>query len=158
MARQYAITFEQVAVTAAQDLVQVIGAAGKIARIKRVWVGCTDTTIPAAQMISLRCRFLPATVSNGSGGSAPTPRPFDAGDAASSVTALANSTSKATSNGTVTILYENGVHLFAGDDHSFPAEARPIVGPSESFVWELLSTVVASLHLSGGVEYEELGG
>ncbi len=156
MPRAYSVTFEQVSVAAPQDLLQIKGASGKILRILRVWVGSTDTTIPTSQQIATRCRFLPATVTDGSGGSTPTPRPFDPGDAAASFTALANSTSKATTNGTATVLDEHGDHVYAGYDYMFPKP--PVIGPSESFVFELLSTVSGTVHLSGGAVVEELGG
>lgn len=156
MPRTYAVTFEQVSVSAAQDLIQISGAAGKTCRILRQWVGSSDTTAPTNQQLALRSRFLPATVTNGSGGSAPTPRPMDPGDAAASLTALANDTVKATTNGTATILEENSCNIFAGYDYAFPRP--PIVGPSEAFVFELLSTVSGTVHLSGGVLVEESGG
>lgn len=156
MARTYSVTFEQVSVSAAQDLVQLKGAAGKILRVMRQWVGATDTTAPTNQQIAIRSRFLPATVTDGSGGSSPTPQPFDPGDAAASATANVNSTTKATTGGTASVLQEDGANAFAGYDHAFPRP--PIIGPSESFVFELLSTVSGTVHLSGGVEFEEIGG
>lgn len=155
MGRTYEVVFESVSVSAAQDLLQIVGAASKVLRIKRVWVNSTDTTIPTSQQISVRCRYLPVTVSNGSGGSTPTPRPVSPGDAAASFTALANSTSKATTNGTAAILYENGAHIYGGDSWSFPTP--PEIIPSTSFVYELLSTVSGTVHLSGGCEVEEIG-
>lgn len=156
MPREYTVTFENVAVTAAQDLFQIIGASGKILRILRVAVGATDTSIPTSQQVRIRCRFLPATVSNGSGGSAPTPQPLDAGDAAASFTAKANSTSQATTGGTAVVLETLGANLYAGYDYAFPKP--PIVGPSESFTFELLSTVSGTVHLSGTCLVEEYGG
>lgn len=156
MPRAYTITFENVSVTAAQDLVQLKGAAGKICRVKRVWVGASNTTLVTAQGLQTRCRFLPATVTDGSGGSAPTPQPLDPGDAAASVTAKVNNTTKATTSGTASILMERGDHIFSGVD--FPFVNPPIVGPSESFVFELLSTVTGTVSLSGGIDVEEMGG
>lgn len=156
MPRTYAITFENVAVSAAQDLVQVKGATGKTVRILRQWVGATNTTLPTAQMVQLRSRFLPTTVTDGSGGSTPTPRPLDPGDAAASLTALVNDTTKASSSGTATILEEAGVHIYSGYDYQFPKP--PVIGPSQSFVFELLSTVSGTVNMSGGVLVEEMGG
>jgi hypothetical protein len=156
MPRVYKIMFEDVAVSAAQDLVQVKGAAGKIARVVRAWVGATDTTAPTAQQLKIRCRFLPATVTDGSGGTTPTVSKVDPGDAAASITALANNTTKATTSGTAIVLDQAGVHIFSGYD--MPFLNRPPIGPSESFVFELLSTVSGTVHLSGGVEVEEMGG
>lgn len=156
MPRNYTIMFESVTVTAAQDLVQVKGASGKIFRPIRAWVKATDTTLPTAQMISARCRFLPATVTDGSGGTTPTPAKTDPGDAAASITALMNNTVKATTNGTAIVLDEGGEHIYSGYDVIFPV--RTPIGPSESFVFELLSTVTGTVHLSGGVIVEEMGG
>jgi len=156
MPRQYTVTFEQVAVSAAQDLLQIKGASGKTLRILEVNVGASDTTIPTSQMLSLRCRFLPATVTDGSGGSTPTPQKTDPGDAAASFTALANSTAKATTSGTAVIVREDTCHIFNGYNYPFPRP--PVIGPSESFVFELLSTVTGTVHLSGGALVEESGG
>ena len=160
MPRVYNITFEQVSVSAAQDLVQIIGAAGKTVRVRKCWVGMSNTSLPTAQMCSTRFRFLPATVTNGSGGSSPTAQPLDPGDSAASVTAKANNTTKATTNGTASTLYENGWHAYAGDQWILPKDTgeQPIIGPSESGVYELLSTVSGTVNMSGGVTVEESGG
>jgi hypothetical protein len=155
MGRRYQVSTEGVLVAAAQDLAQIIGASGKILRIRRVHVGATDTTEPTAQQLELRCQFLTG-VTNGSGGSSPTPRPFDAGDAAASFTAKANSTTPAT--GTAVTLEEWGCHIANGWTWVWPDAETPIVGPSESFVFGLLSTVSGTVHLSMSVTVEELGG
>lgn len=156
MPRTYSVTFEQIAVSAAQDLVQIKGAAGKSCRILRVYTNASDTTAPTNQQLALRCRFLPATVTDGSGGSTATPRPMDPGDAAASFTALINNTVKATTSGTAAVLEDNAANIFSGYDYPFPRP--PVIGPSESFVFELLSTVSGTVHLSGGVVVEEIGG
>src|SRR4051794_5105874 len=104
MPRIYTVSFENVSVSAAQDLLQIKGASNKVLRILRRWVSATDTTIPTAQMLRLRERFLPATVTDGSGGSTPTPAKRDQGDAAATFTALANNTTPATTNGTAVVL------------------------------------------------------
>lgn len=158
MPRQYTVVTENVAVAAAQDLAQIVGAAGKTLKIKRVHVGATDTTLVTAQGLRLRARFLPATVTNGSGGSAPVPQKQDPGDAAASFTALANNTTQATTTGTAVVLRNWGVHIFAGLDFSFPSGQEPVVGPSESFTFELLSTVTGTVHLTMEVDVEEAGG
>src|SRR5581483_6587032 len=138
MARTYAVTFEKVSISATQDLFQINGASGKMLRIKRIAVSSVDATPPTAGMLALRCSLLTATVTNGSGGSSPTPRPLDLGDAAASFTAKANNTTPATTNGTKTTIEENGCHLYAGFDYSLPVP--PVVGPSEAFVFELITT------------------
>jgi hypothetical protein len=156
MGRIYKVTSEGVAVSAAQDFLQLKGAAGKTLKVQRVAWKCTDTTLAAAQMLQTRCRFLPATVTDGSGGSSPTPQPVDPGDAAASFTAKANNTTKATTSGTASTLMESGEHLYSGLDYSL--KTQPPIGPSESFVFELLSTPSATVHISVEAEVEETGG
>jgi len=154
--RVYTVVFEKVTVSAVQDLFQIKGAAGKILLIKECSVSSADSTLPTAQMMALRMRFLPATVTDGSGGSTPTPQKTDPGDAAASFTALANSTTPATTSGTAVKIREDGAHLYAGYSYSFAKP--PIVGPSESFVFELITAPSANWVLSGTVTVEELGG
>ena len=155
MSRIYTVSFENVLVSAAQDLIQIKGASNKILRILRRWVNATDTTIPTGQMLRLRERILPATVTDGSGGTTPTPVKHDQGDAAATFTSLANSTTQASSSGTAVVIYATGCHIFNGFDdiHDEP----PTVIPTSSYVFELLSTVTGTVHLSGGVEVEEIG-
>lgn len=158
MGRIYTVVFENVAISAAQDLFQIKGAAGKLAKIRRVTLGMTNTTLQTAQALQIRGRFLPATVTDGSAGTTPAFKPQDPGDAAASVTAMANNTSKATTSGTAVTLFERGVHNFSGDDWPFPVGTEPIIGPSESFVYELLSTVTGTCNFSGTLMIEEMGG
>jgi len=158
--RIYNCLFEDVSIAAAQDLVQITGAAGKMMFIIEMAVGCTDTALATGQDIKVRARYLPATVSVGSGGTTGiTPSKVDPGDAAcSSSTCATNNTSQATTNGTAVKLYENGCHLYQGDRYRFPDAERPPIGPSEAFVWELLSTVSGTVHMSGYVKFGEVGG
>lgn len=157
MGRIYDCNFENITVSAAQDLISITGGTGKVCRIKSVRVGATNTSIPTAQMIQLRCRNLPATVTVGSGGAAVTPRPRDIGDAAATVTSRRNDTTGATTNGTATIHYEDGVHLYAGLNYAFPPGQEPTINPTGAFVFELLSTVSGTVAMSGGVTVEEIG-
>jgi hypothetical protein len=156
MPRIYTIGFENVAVSAAQDLVSVKGSTGKICRLLRAWLGATDTTIQTAQGLRIRFRYMAATITLGSGGTgSPTIQPVDPGDAAASFTAHTNDTSQATTSGTAFLLVAQGCHNYAGLDFSFP---RPqIFGLNEGVTFELLSTVTGTCHFSGGVEIEESG-
>lgn len=160
MPREYVVTFEKVSVTAVQDFFQIKGASGKILRIKEVTITDVDQTLPTNQQMALRMRFLPATVTDGSGGSTPTPQKTDPGDAAASFTALANNTSKATTNGTAVTIREDGANLYAGYSYAWPPADRPVIGPSESFVAELLTAPVSAgtWVMSGTVTVEEMGG
>lgn len=158
MGRIYHVSFSVVTISAAQDFVLITGATGKMCRILRQWVMCADTTLPTGQGLSLRSRFLPATVTAGSGGTTGiTPSKNDPGDAAaSSTTCGTNNTTQATTNGTAIVLGTWGCHLYQGFDWRF--DQPPVVGPSEAFVFELLSTPTGTVKVSGGVEFEEIGG
>lgn len=164
MPRIYTVTFENVSVAAAQDLVQITGASGRMMFILRAWIANVDTSLITGQEIRLRARFLPATVTVGSGGTTGiTPSKRDPGDAAcSSSTCATNNTTQATTNGTAVLLFTGGTHIYApfekawGDADSL--HRCPPIGPSEAFVWELLSTVSATAKMSGGVELAEVGG
>jgi hypothetical protein len=158
--RIYNVLFENVTVSAPQDLCLVTGATGKIIFVIEMWVGCTNTTLATGQGLQLRARFLPATVTAGTGGAtAQTPTKVDPGDATcSTATCGMNNTTPATTSGTAIKLYENGCHLYQGDRYRFPVDERPVVGPSEAFVWELLSTVSGAVAMSGGVKIGEVGG
>lgn len=155
MPRTYTVGFDGVSVAAAQDLLQIKGAASKVLLIKRVWLGATPTTLATAQGLRLRCRYLPATVTDGSGGTTPTPQPLSPGDAAASFTALANNTTPATSSGTARLLYPWGEHIYNGENWVFPKP--PEIIASTSFVFELLAAPSASVGMSGGCEIEEYG-
>ncbi len=157
MGRLYTVSTENVAISAAQDLFQIKGAASMVLRIRRVSFGATDTTLPTAQMIQLRCRYLPVTVTDGSGGTTPTPRSYDPGDPAATFTSLANDTTPATTNATAKVLEEWGVHLYNGLIWVWPDAQTPIVIPSTSFTFELLSTVSGTVHGSTSVTVEEIG-
>jgi hypothetical protein len=165
MTRIYRVTFEGVAVSAAQDLVTLLlpttAANFKQVSLTRYWVGATDTTIPTAQMLQLRLRSLGATVSVGSGGSTPTPVQLDLGDSAAKCSAHVNDTSKSTTSGTATIWDEQSCHIYNGFDSAASGQ-DPFPLPNnntaqQAVVWELLSTVSGTVHLSGGIEFAEAG-
>lgn len=157
--RRYVLNVPPVTVSVAQDLAQFNGAANHIYRIIKCWIGCTDTSIATGQMLSLRARFLPATVTNGSGGTGSlTPNKVDQADAAcSSATNLINSTTKATTSGSAVILLSASTHLYQPFVWDWEAaDECPIIIPSTAFVFELLSTVGGTVNLSGGVLVEEI--
>lgn len=158
--RRYTLNIPPATVAAPQDLAQFNGAANLMYRIIKMWISCSDTSLATGQSLSLRARRLPATVTNGSGGTGSlTPASLDPGDAAcTSNTNLINSTTKATTNGTAVIVWEGNCHLYQGLSWDFEAsDMHVFVPPSTAFVFELLSTVSGTVNLSGGVLVEELG-
>lgn len=163
--RVYTITFEQVAVAGPVDLVTLLlptsAANFKQIKVRRCWISATDSTIPTSQMLALRQRWLPATVTLGSGGSTPTPSLIDQGDPASKCSAHTCDTSKATTSGTAVVIDENGCHAYNGFDSALQGrDPIPLSNNStaqQAFVFELLSTPSGTLHLSGGLDFSEEG-
>lgn len=156
MARRYNVSFEKISVAAVQDLLSIAGASGKTCRVIEISVAAVDAAAPTNGQLALRASLLTATVTAGSGGAAVTPRPFDIGDAAASFTARRNDTTQATSSGAKTTVREDGCNIYAGYSYMFPSP--PVVGPSQSFVFELITTPGATYTLSGNIVVEEMGG
>lgn len=122
----------------------------------RVWLHMNDTTLQTAQGLRLNTKYSSATITLGSGGSAPTPRPYDPGDTAASFTCRVNDTTPATTSGAFVDLVSGGGHNYGGYDFSW-GNNGPIAGLNTGFVFELLSTVSGTCAFSGGMELLELG-
>lgn len=115
MPREYKVTFEKVAVTATQNLLFLLGASGKMCRLKDFEINCVDVSpMPTDQQLAIRINKLTATATAGSGGSAQTPAKTETGDAAASFTARKNDTTMATTSGSTVTLYEGGGNVKAG--------------------------------------------
>jgi hypothetical protein len=156
MPRRYAITFKNVAVSAAQDLISVQCGSGKTLRICKIWLYGTDTTLQTAQMLQCLLKYA-TTFAFGSGGTVPSPAgvPLDPGDSAASFTSHINDTTASAS--TFKDVYPCGGHNYAGITKDF-GMGGIILGPSEGASFQLLSTVSGTCHFSGGMEVEESGG
>jgi len=157
MARRYFVPVDQVtfAMGTAADIVQLLGSAGKLIRPISYKLKPAQGTLPTAALIEVRCRFLPASVTQ-SGGTCITPQKLDPGDAAASFTAFINNTTKATTSGTAVVTDADGAHIFTGVDLMPTSPA--VIGPSEAWVFELIAGTAQSVVCSGGVYVEELGG
>lgn len=162
MPRLYTVSFAGVLVSASQDLFQINGPTGsRVLRIRRAVLSSTNVTIPTSQMVQVQARFLPATVTNGTGGTAPTPARTDQGDAAPSFTSLVNNTGAATSSNTPVNLYQSGFHAYNGLDEPFDdanGNGSPVIGPGEAWVFQLLNNPTGTINFSGTVWVEEFGG
>ena len=156
MPRTYSITFKNVAISAAQDLVSLKGSTGKVCKVNRVWLNMNDTTLQNAQGLKLNVKYSSATITLGSGGTAPTPRPYDPGDAAASFTCRVNDTTPATTSGAFVDITPLGGHNYGGVNWNY-GDKGPYFGLNEGVVFELASTVSGTCTFSGGVEVTEVG-
>ncbi len=143
---------------AAMDLMQIKNASGsnKMLQIVRYWWSSTDNTLVAAQMFATRCAVLPATVTDGSGGGTPTPRPLDGSDTAATFTALSRNTVQATSNGTVRIIDDQARHIYNGYEQQPEEDAW--IPPASSWVFYApMTALLGTPRISIGVEVDEYG-
>ncbi len=160
MPRRYEVIEPSFAVVtnAAMDLMQIKNASGsnKMLQIIRWWWSSVDNTLVAAQMFQTKCAVFPATVTVGSGGATPTPRPIDGGDTASTFTALSRNTVQATTNGTARIYDDQARHIYNGYEQQ-PEEGL-WVPPDSSFIFYApMTALLGTPHISVGVEVDEYG-
>lgn len=101
----YTIECDNVSVSAAQDILMAISGASRVIKVHAVQMGANGQTTVGNYRI--RLQRLPATVTNGSGGTAPTPQLTNPNDSAASFTARANDTTQATSGGTIATIWSD---------------------------------------------------
>lgn len=111
MSRKYTVVLAAT-VTAAggdTDLFELTPADDKPIRLRGLILSQTSEVGDAAEEgLRISIMHLPATVTSGSGGSAPTPQPLDPTDAAAGFTAEVNNTTVATTSGTASMMEEFG--------------------------------------------------
>lgn len=153
MGRMYSAAFEQVAVSAAQDLFEINAPADAVVIVHGFTISQSSDAGDAAS------EQLPILVhrgsTSGSDGSAPTPAPMEVGDAAFGGTVEANNTSQSTEG---TILHAESFNVMAGLAVWWTPETRPVISPSGRLIIELQSAPDDELTMDGTVYIEELGG
>jgi hypothetical protein len=154
LARVYSIVFENVTVAAVQDLFYVKASATNGLALRRFSLSASGIT--AAAEIRLRLKRLPATVTTGSGGSAPTIQKVQSALAFSPLSAArANDTAQATTSGTsVTLANWNWNVLQEFLEVPPSQEERWEATLSEALVFDIIATP-ASTVLSGVMVFEE---
>lgn len=163
MGRVYTVPFDEITITALQDLFEIYFPAStyKALKILRQWLNCSDITLPSSAILPIRSRILPSIVTHGTGGTTIATSAIgknDPGDSNPSFTALANNTTKATTTGTVSWSYDDGFHIYQGHERMFSRPPVIIGGQGQSFVFELLAVPASfSVKFSGGLEVEEIG-
>lgn len=155
MGRTYIISTNAVTGAAAMDLVSILCGAGKQVRVKRIEAASTDAAAPTSGEVNFRCRYLTATVTQGSGGTTPTAIPMDHGDTAFAGTVHANDTSGATTSGTATVLWSGAAHVLTGLDYSFTNP--PVINPAAGFTFEMITLPSGTIHFDMAVTIEEIG-
>jgi len=130
--RFYSIQFNNVSVSAAQDLFSVLSTASKAFRLCEFQLSADASTTTSELRLSIK--RLPSTVTVGSGGSAVTPQPMLSTDSAATVTARSNDTTRATTSGTAATLFSASINVLNGWQFLPPPEYRPTFALSQAMV------------------------
>lgn len=157
MGRMYAITFEGVAVTAAQDLFEISPADDKPVLIHAIYLSQSSDIGDAAEEL-LRVAIIRGHTSSGSGGSAFTPLPLQstAGAAAGAAAEINNTTIAA--SGTTHMLHAEVFNIRAGWQYIPTPETRPGASQANTtIVVRLMAAPADSVTMSGAIVFEELG-
>lgn len=142
------------------DLLLVLPADDKPCRLIGWIIGqSTEVADAAEENIRVTVRHMTATVTNGSGGSAPTPQPNRPGtDLAAGFTARCNDATVATTNGTSTIMEELGWNERNSPwERWIPEEMRPVAVQGEALLVRMESTLADDLTVEMTFFVEELG-
>lgn len=152
--RAYSIVFQNIAVTAVQDLLSLLSTSGMAIELHGFVIG--QITNASQQNLNISVKRLPVTATVGSGGAAVTPRKALSGDAAATATARRNDTSQMTTSGTVEVLHADVFNTLNGISHWWPPEDRPVISVSQGVSLSLDTAPLASMSVSGSLYFAEL--
>jgi hypothetical protein len=156
MGRLYTVTFAGVAVTAQQDLFEIVAPADATVMIHDISL-TQSTEVGDAAEESLNVLLKSGATVSGSGGSSPTAIPISLGDAAFGGACEANNTTKA-NTGTIVTHAAWDWNIRMPFKEVFTPETRPTISPSRRCTLELATTPADSVTMSGWITIEEVGG
>lgn len=154
MGRVYAIPFAAVAITAAQDLVEISPADDKPVELIGWHLGQTSDA-GDAQDEQLQLTVIRGHTTSGSGGTSATPAPLNPGDAAASFAAEINNTTIA-SSGTGVTLFASAWNVRAGSDVWLPEDVRPRASQGNTTLVVRMSAPADSITTNGVFWVREL--
>lgn len=158
MGRLYTIVFDSVAVTAAQDLFEVLCPADAIMVLHSIEISqSSDAGDAESEQLLFTLARVTGSPTSGSGGSSATPAILEGGSAAAGITAEVNNTTQI-SGGSSTDLAVWARNVMEGLSVWFTPETRPIFSPSTYAVLSLDASPSDSLTMSGTLVVEEIGG
>lgn len=157
MGQLYYAEFENVAITAAQDIFEVLAPADAVIKLHSIYLGqSTDVGDAAEEILRLKIQR-GAGVTSGSGGSTVTPAPLENGMAAAGATVEANNTTEI-SAGTITDLMSLYWNIRVPFEMIFTPETQPVISASDTLVLALMAAPADSITCAGTLVFEEIGG
>lgn len=157
LGRMYVVTFENVAVTAAQDLFDIVPADDKPLRVHACYIS-QSTEVGDSQEEMLRIKIIRGLATVGSGGSAFTPVPLNENDSAAGFTARINDTTVAVVGaGATEVLWAESFNERVGWQFLPTPEMRPMVTQAKTrMVVTMLTTPADSVTMNGTLIVEEI--
>lgn len=155
MSRIFTAQFNGVAVTAQQDLFEIVAAATGVIRIHELSISQLSE-IGDAMEEQLLLLLKSGQTTTGSGGSAPSKVARLFGDASSGATVAANNTTKA-SVGTIVTHGAWNWNIRQGFEKVWTPETRPTLSPSRRGTIELATTPADSITMGGYIVWDEIG-
>ena len=151
----YTVPFVGVAVTAQQDLFELVAAAAKPLLV--LGFGLSQSTeLGDAQEEQLSIILKSGQTTSGSGGTTPTPVPADSTGSAAGFTAEVNNTTKA-SAGTILTHYPYTWNVRGPFDIILPEPMQLLMAAGRRFTLELASTPADSITMNGYMVVQEIG-
>lgn len=151
----YTATFSAVAVSAAQDLFEIVAGSGARIEIREIVISqYSDAADAQAEMLPIL--LMRGHTSTGSGGSTPTPSPNKIAGATAQATVKANNTSQASGGSPVTLRAE--AFNVMGGYRFYPIDEERIgLAVGDRFVVRLNGAPGDSLTVNGTIVFEEMG-
>lgn len=150
----YTAVFNNVAVTAVQDLFEIVAASDAVVLLHDIHLSQNTDVGDAAEEV-LRIELTSGHITSGSAGSAPTAIPRNIGQAAFGGTVGVNNTTQA-SAGTIVTHYVWNWNIRVGFDKIFTPETRPRIAPGTRMCLELPAAPADSVTMSGSITFEEI--
>lgn len=153
--RLYVAAFDNVSIgTAVQDVLSLLAGAANAVELHYIELNAAAVTSPAEIRLRLK-RFVGATITAGSAGSAPAMNALDDGESkAATATVRANDTTQSTTTGTNTPLMFWQWNVLLPFQYLPPPEDRPRIQAGNKLILDLPATITATT-VSGIIKWRE---
>ena len=160
MGRMYVVQFNAIAVSALQDLFEVLAPADSVVIVHGFTLfQISDVGDAAEEILRLETVRGSGSVTSGSGGTTPTAQPVDDGDPAYGGAVEANNTTRlAVGTGTLETLEQFGWNVRIPFTHYWTPETRPVISPSDYWTLSLPAAPADALTATAMLWLEEIGG
>ena len=154
MGRKYTASFDNIVVSAAQDVFEINAPADAIVDVLAAYLG-QSSDYGDSEAEGLRVTIEKSTGLTGSGGAAVTPETHEGGDSAFGGTVERNNTTRAT---TRAIKHEDVFNIQVGWEYRPTFEERITISPGARLLISLPGAPNDPVNMSGSVVLEERGG